>query len=532
MIRRWLLAQSSQGGVLMASLRRWHPRHWPHLFWVAIRSISCSSLLLMALYIWVERQGFTEPLELVIADYWVAHQPTAEPDPRFLIVTITEADIHRQGWPIGNDQLAEVLKRIQDYQPRVVGLDLYRNLPGTADHPALARQLQAANLIAIEEIVNNIPPPPHVPRDRVGFNDFTLDPDGVIRRLLLFVGGADAEQSYYSFALRVSLAYLGEAAQFDEDQFLDRDRLWINGVPFPRLTPHVGGYQRADTRGYQILFNYHSHEDFAPTISLTSVLAGELTADQVRDRIVLIGSVAPSLKDLFLTPYSRYTETLHLPGVMIHGQGVRQLVAVALGEERLFRFWPHWGESLWLGVWIVVGGAIAWQVRHPLILAGVVVCGGMIIAGTAGLLWQGKLWIPLMTPLLAFAIAVVLAMAQRLLYTTNRDRLTGLANQSSFLSQLTPQRGQGVAKTVIFLELDRFSWIRNSIGEDAGDQVLRQVVSRLQTALPRRALLARLGGDGLAIALPQTDRASLMTLAEDCQATLSRPLYPSPGQPI
>ncbi len=510
----------------MAQFRRWHSRRLPHLFGVAIRSIGCSSLLLMALYLWVENQGLTEPIELVIVDYWAAHQTQAKPDPRFLIVTITEADIRQQGWPISNDQLAEVLARIQDHQPRVVGLDLYRNLPSTATHQALARQLQAPNLIAIEEIVNDIPPPPHVPPERVGFNDFTLDHDGVIRRLLLFVGAS--EQSYASFALRVSLAYLGEAAEFDHDG----DRLWINGVPFPRLTPQVGGYQQADTRGYQILFNYHSHQNFAPTISLTSVLAGELTAEQVRDKIVLIGSVAPSLKDLFLTPYSRYTETLQLPGVMIHGQGVRQVVAVALGEERLFRFWPHWGEWLWLGVWTMIGGAIAWQMRHPLILGGIVLCGSGVIVGTAGLLWQSQVWVPLVAPLLAFAIAVVLAMAHRLLYTTNRDSLTGLPNQRSFISQLTPRRGQKMAKTVIFLELDRFSWIRNSIGEGAGDQLLQQVVSRLQTTLPGRAMLARLGGDGLAIALSQTDRESLMAVAEQCQATLSRPINLTPNQPI
>ncbi len=521
---RWLGNQGRPTHLSRPWLRRRYPLHPPHLFWVALRSVGCFSLLLMVLYPWVESQGLTEPLELAIVDYWVARQPDPPPDPRFLVVTITEADIRQYGWPIGNDDLAAALAAIQQYQPHVVGLDLYRNLPSTAAHQALARQLQAPNLIAIEEIVNNIPPPPHVPPERVGFNDFTLDHDGVIRRLLLFVG--DEEQNYYSFALRVSLAYL------EEEAYLNRDRLWINGVPFPRLTPQAGGYQRADTRGYQILFNYHSRQDFAPTISLASVLAGKLTPDLVADKIVLIGSVAPSLKDLFLTPYSRYTETLQLPGVMLYGQGVRQVVAVALGEERLFRFWPREGEWLWFGVWTIIGGAIAWQVRHPLILGGIVLCGGAVMITTAGLLWQINLWIPLVPPLLTFAIAVVLALAHRLLHTTNHDSLTGLPNQRSFISRLTPHRGRRGGKTVIFLELDRFSWIRNSIGEQGGDQLLQSVVCRLQTTLPRGAILARLGGDNLAIALPQTDRASVIALAEHCQATLSHPLQLNSGQPI
>lgn len=485
---RWLCNQGRPTHLsrLVTWLRRRYPLRPPHVFWVAMRSVGCSSVLLMVLYPWVESRGLTEPLELAIVDYWVSRQADAPPDSRFLIVTITEADIRQYGWPISNDYLAAALASIQQYQPRVVGLDLYRNLPNTGDHQALARQLQAPNLIAIEEIVNNIPPPPHVPPERVGFNDFTLDHDGVIRRLLLFVG--NEEQNYYSFALRVSLAYLGEEAH------LNRDRLWLNSVPFPRLTPQTGGYQRADTRGYQILFNYHSRRDFAPSISLASVLAGKLTPDLVADKIVLIGSVAPSLNDLFLTPYSRYTDTLQLPGVMLHGQGVRQVVAVALGEERLFRFWPRKVEWLWLGVWTIIGGAIAWQVRHPLILGGIVLCGGVAMITTAGLLWQINLWIPLVSPLLSFAIAVVFALAHRLLYTTNHDSFTGLPNQRSFISRLTPHRGRGGSKTVIFLELDRFSWIRNSIGEQGGDQLLQAAISRLQTALPRGAMLARLGG--------------------------------------
>jgi len=80
------------------------------------------------------------------------------------------------------------LTKLQKYDPKVIGLDLYRDLPQEPGHKELLARLKAPNAVAIAKLSDaespGVPAPPGVPADRVGFNDFLLDADGVVRRNL------------------------------------------------------------------------------------------------------------------------------------------------------------------------------------------------------------------------------------------------------------------------------------------------------------------------------------------------------------
>ena len=54
-----------------------------------------------------------------------------------------------------------------------------------------------------------VPPPPSVPAERIGFNDIVQDADGVVRRSLLF-GDLTRDTVLYSFALKVASSYLAQ----------------------------------------------------------------------------------------------------------------------------------------------------------------------------------------------------------------------------------------------------------------------------------------------------------------------------------
>ena len=112
------------------------------------------------------------------------------------------------------------------------------------------------------------------------------------------------------------------------------------------------------------------------------------------------------------------------------------------------------------------------------------------------------------------AIAIEQAdLTERLTYLAYNDSLTGLASRSRLLEFLAeriaacPSRHELVA--VLLIDLDNFKVVNESLGHNAGDQVLRDVAARLQQGLyssdeaPSRqySLLARLGGDEFAIAL-------------------------------
>ena len=79
------------------------------------------------------------------------------------------------------------------------------------------------------------------------------------------------------------------------------------------------------------------------------------------------------------------------------------------------------------------------------------------------------------------------------------DVLTGLANRTLFQDrlqaslQLAARKGEWVA--VLFLDLDRFKPINDSLGHAAGDQVLKEVAQRLRACVRESDTVARMGGD-------------------------------------
>lgn len=98
------------------------------------------------------------------------------------------------------------------------------------------------------------------------------------------------------------------------------------------------------------------------------------------------------------------------------------------------------------------------------------------------------------------------------------DPLTDLPNRTLFLRRLDEAleraREEGSLVAVIFLDLDRFKVINDSLGHGSGDQVLIRLAERLDKCLPEDDLVARLGGDEFAALLEhQTDRDSAIDKA-------------------
>ena len=90
------------------------------------------------------------------------------------------------------------------------------------------------------------------------------------------------------------------------------------------------------------------------------------------------------------------------------------------------------------------------------------------------------------------------------------DNLTGLANRALFVNRLEQavirlERHAGEQCAVLFLDLDRFKVINDSLGHAIGDQLLTALAGRLESCIRRCDTLARLGGDEFAILLEEID---------------------------
>ena len=102
------------------------------------------------------------------------------------------------------------------------------------------------------------------------------------------------------------------------------------------------------------------------------------------------------------------------------------------------------------------------------------------------------------------------------------DPLTGLPNRRGFERGMEGLRILDAPSALIAIDLDHFKAVNDSFGHAAGDHVLQAVSRVLRGALRDGDLLSRLGGEELAVLLPQTDAALVRQIAERLRHAIDR----------
>ena len=388
--------------------------------------------------------GVFNLLEWEVRDHFFRIRPFEGTDTSIVVVTIDETDIKAaKDWPIPDNIIADLLTKISQQAPRAVGIDLYRDLPEEPGYDQLVAVFESTpTLIGVEKITGSRvdPPPVLAEKGQVGLSDLVLDADRKIRRALLTAEDEQADGAIKAgIATQAALMYLAEEGIGLEAIDAEQQTYQLGKSQFAPIHSQEAGYRKEDLGGYQVILNWRGGKEAFITVPMREVLSGEIEDNLMRDRIVFIGSTAPSTNDFFETPYSSlYTSADSaarvMPGVFVHANIASQLVQGALIGRRNIVSFSHLQQQGWIIIWTLLGTGGSWIIaaaqqrrKQFKFVRGACFIGlwvsGLLVSGAYYSFTQGYL-IPIVPPLVAFSIsgiATTSAYRKKSLKDANRE---------------------------------------------------------------------------------------------------------------
>jgi len=284
--------------------------------------------------------------------------------------------------------------------------------------------------------------------------------------------------------------------------------------------------------------------------------AGDIVLVSPRDKLVVAATDAalafqPTLPQGANALYDRFMDGYRGAGMAVNAQGVEELSATASVAS------TGWYVAVRLprdDALVSVARTESFLIRHSLtrlVLVFFIVCGLMLwllrplfrAAKQAEQMTNGERDLSPLPVARADELGYLTAAFNRLLAKlasqqtelgkmAYHDALTGLPNRKLLADRMqqalirAKRHGKHVA--VLFMDLNGFKSINDSLGHEAGDEALCIVAKRLQGAVRQADTLARLGGDEFVLLAPDLEtpaHAAMRTLAEKCMAAIGQPMH-------
>jgi len=416
------------------------------------------------------------------------------------VVGINETDLERYSWPLDDSLLCSALQRIHLLGARAIALDLYRDQA----KPCLQKEIQRnPRLISIRNEADGIAAIPGTPARQQAFNDLVMDADRVVRRDLVHVGGQ--EEAVRSLPLRL-LETASETPGLEQRLERLQDHHW--------LAEESGGYRNLDSAGYQMMLPVYPPGRY-PSLSLADLLEGEVAAEQIRDRVVLVGSTARSLRDLFEIPQSRFTkgsQFFEVPGVELHAQRFEALQRLLQNEQPEIVAAQGWLRTLLTLAIALLGVVIAERpsrIRSSVLLLfmAVAALSAAIVILTITGIWIG-LTMPFFSLVLMGGSGIVKRGVESQRHQLEMRRLLGQASSPAVAQRLWDQRedlikdgrfeGREQWVTVLISDTCSFTGLSEKLTPSSLMQWLNRGISiGVQAVTSRGGMVNKFTGDGM-----------------------------------
>lgn len=340
-------------------------------------------------------------------------------------------------------------------------------------------------------------------------------------------------------------------------------------TPFPSLADplYLGMYPLVITGLVGLLRRTSSNRDWAGVIdaAMVAVATFALLGVFVMDRYLVDESLAtagriismayPVMDVALIAVAARLAGTVHLrqPAYALLTAGLCSLLVAdtiygVLNSAGLFQTGGV-ADAFWLGFYILIGAAAL----HPAVGREIVVrevkvgvtlprlalmCLVVVSIPVINLMWgkpidkvlmnvSATIMFLLVLMRMMGLMTVVQSNERRAVHDARHDSLTGLANRVLFgerVEQFVNQKRDGVV-AVLFVDLDDFKVVNDSLGHAVGDDLLVTVSERLRASVRDVDVVARLSGDEFAILLESAvDRQDAIGVAERVQSLLAEPI--------
>ncbi|BAY09007.1 sensor histidine kinase [Calothrix sp. NIES-2098] len=368
-------------------------------------------IMVLVVVILIRIAGGMQSLEWIFLDTMLCLRPVEKLDERVVIVGIDEKDIQSVGqYPVPDEKIAQLLTKLETYQPLAIGLDIFKNVPVEPGGEQLTQVLQKnQNIIGIEKILppGEIAPPRSLLPQKVGFVDLPNDEDSKNRRYLLYTPNPqNVNEDKYSLALRLINNYLQNQAINISTGKNDPNTIMFDRVELPRITKNFGGYVNVDDGGLSILMNFRNNSQPFYVVSLLDIINDKVDGKLLRDRIVLVGNRNMSVGDFFYTsalPSLKLSGQIY--GIDYHAHVISQVLSTVIDGRPMLYSWGDMGEYAWIficGLLPIAIGRLTQSVWKNLL--SVAVAGFCLFSCGYVMLWLWGIWIPVAPNLLILAV--------------------------------------------------------------------------------------------------------------------------------
>ncbi len=347
----------------------------------------------------------------------------------------------------------------------------------------------------------------------IGFINFQRDDDGIARKAPSFF---IYQEKYYPYMpLKIVQEYMIKHKIINSQKFIiTQDNYLLLGDKKYKL----------DKNGYLVI-NWHSKSD-VEEIPFWKVINGEVAKGYFKDKIVAIGSSATSLADMKHTPVDKL-----LPGIKIPTAYMNNL----LNENPIIPATTN-ANLILLFIFIFLTSLLLFRINSNILNFITVMASCILYFGVSVyMLAKFNLWVDVAYPIFLILITYTTVYIVKFIRKSRdfeatyklatTDGLTELYNhryfQEQMLAQIDLSKRYNTHFSLIMVDIDFFKKFNDKYGHQVGDDVLRKIAVILKKSVRAADIVARYGGEEMAIILPNTNLEDAVTTANKICKTVS-----------